>query len=430
MEDHLKEIFLSEALQGAEISLLLTEGDTVLLSYQSNLPLIPASNTKLFISAAALVSQKETILFPPLQTFAQGAIAQGVLAGDLILDSCGSLVFTARYSNHNDFEAKNQLLTEQVKRYAEQLRSAGVTTIKGDIKLSFERWDAPPENKHYTAAAAFSFNENTVETLVEDGALQTVPENPAVFTFANTPTVAAQDVADANHVRYNGKVNSSDFWRISNTSAVEYALSMLRRGLREHGIKILGQPSKPVKEKKLLFETGTVMETEEFIQPLNCYSDNFRAEILALSLTRAKTGKAAYTDVNETIHSIFAEFNLQLNSLQLEDGSGLSRNNRASASDIVALLQFIENHESFEPFRNSMALAGKTGTLENRFRDTPWENCFYGKTGTLNGVSALSGYWFRDNKPTITFSFIGNGASDTIFWQALEKLAVSLNHLN
>ena len=407
----------------------MMEGDKKLLSYENNSPLIPASNMKLFISAAALLAEKNTTLFPPLQTFAQGPISRGVLAGDLILDSCGSLVFSARYPDHNDFEAKDQLLAQQVKRYAEQLRSAGVTTIKGNIKLSFERWNAPPENTHYPAAAAFSFNENTVDTLVEGESLQTVPKNPVVFTFENTQAVATQDATDTNLIRYNEKVNSRDFWRISNASATEYTLSMLRQGLSEQGIRILGQPLKPVNEKKLLFETETILEIKEFIQPLNCNSDNFTAELLALLLARAKQGKAAYTGVNKTIHSIFSEFDLTLNSLQIKDGSGLSRDNRVSASDIITLLQLMETHNSFEPFLDSMALAGKNGTLKNRFKDTPWENSFYGKTGTLNEVTALSGYWFRDNKPIVVFSFIGNGGRNEDFWKALEKFALSLQFL-
>ena len=189
MQDLLHKTLLSQPLKRADISFVMVEEDQELVSHYSKHPLIPASNTKLFISAAALLSEKKAAVFPPLQTFAHGPINQGTLEGDLILDSCGSLIFSARFSDHDDFDPKNRELSGQIERYSAQLMAAGITTINGDIKLSFERWNAPPENKHYNAAAAFSFNENTVDTLIEDGVVQTVPQNPAVFRFESTHAI-------------------------------------------------------------------------------------------------------------------------------------------------------------------------------------------------------------------------------------------------
>lgn len=102
---------------------------------------------------------------------------------------------------------------------------------------------------------------------------------------------------------------------------------MLKRGLQKQGISILEQNPEIVAEKKLLFETKTILEMDEFIKPLNKYSDNFRAELLALLLT--------LTEKNQ--------------------------------------------HTSFKSFKDSMPITGKTGTLKNRFKGTVWENTFYGK---------------------------------------------------
>lgn len=422
------EPFLSESLRNADISLSMSEGDQELFSYRSEASLIPASNTKLFITAAALLSDSTEHIFPPLQSYADGSIEEGsVLNGNLILDSCASLIFSARFID-DDFESKNRLLAEQVSDYCKQLRTAGIKTINGDIKLSFERWNGSPENRHYAPASAFSFNENTVDTLVENGILKTVPKDPLIFRFKSTQEVKDQDLSENNQVSYNPKVDSEDFWRISNVSANEYALSMFKRELRKHGINILEHSIHSTQSKKLLFETPTNLLTDKFIKPLNTFSDNFRAEILARLLVRAREGSAEYTFLNNTIHKIFADSHLSLESLKVHDGSGLSRSNRASAADINKLLQFMEKQASFDSFKDSMAIAGRAGTLKERFKGTAWENSFYGKTGTLNGVSALSGYWLRDGKPTITFAFIGNGADTKDFWKALEKFAASLKH--
>jgi len=429
MEDYLKAIISSEELKDAHTSLLVTEGDKRLISHHSKLALIPASNTKLFVSAAALLNDGCRSIFPPLQTFSDGPIDQGILNGNLIIDSCGSLIFTARFLTSDTPEANNQLLREQVKLYAKQLSSAGIRIIQGDIRLSFKRWNAPHENAHYKAATAFSFHENTVDTWIEESVLKTTPESPASFRFEATRTIETQNLTDGNCIHYNARANSRDFWRISSGSAINYALEMLKSELRKQGIQILENALAPKVNEQLLFETQNTLEVGAFINPLNKYSDNFRAELLALLLARTHEGTADYSCVNRTLQQIFTDNNLHFDSLEIYDGSGLSRLNRVSAHDVTALLQFMETHDSFELFKNSMSIAGRTGTLENRFKGTPWEGNFYGKTGTLNRVTSLSGYWFRDNQPTITFSFIGNGAENEVFWKTVERLALGCHFL-
>ena len=419
--------FLAGPLQQADISFVMEENGRPFLSHQPHLPLIPASNAKLFISAAALLTEKTRELFPALETYSQGTLENGLLNGDLIIDSCGSLIFSARFPAGDSFEKKQSLLAEQVKNYADQLKNAGIKEISGDVKLSFERWNAAAENAHYTAAAAFSFNENTVDTLVKDQKLQTVPEEPGVFKFAENSQIKDQDKVENNLIRYNPAAASRDYWRISHASATDYALSMLRKGLRANGIKIsLKKPAQPQTPGKLLFRSESIANISEFIKPLNKHSDNFRAELLALLLNRLESGKASYTDLNKSIRNIFSRQKLSLESLSLKDGSGLSRKNKVSAADVNKLLKRMINDKSFV---DSLSTAGKSGTLKKRFKGTVWEGCFHGKTGTLDSVSSLSGYWLRKQKPPLTFSFIGNNAENELFWDALEKFAASLDFM-
>jgi D-alanyl-D-alanine carboxypeptidase/D-alanyl-D-alanine-endopeptidase (penicillin-binding protein 4) len=200
---------------------------------------------------------------------------------------------------------------------------------------------------------------------------------------------------------------------------------MLKRELQKAGIVFMNNKVDKL-EERLLFETASSESVDEFIRPLNQWSDNCRAEILALQLARAYSGRAEYSLLNQAIHSVFAKNELTLKSLFADDGSGLSRKNRISAQEINKLLKFMSRHEKFPVFLNSLGVAAKSGTLRKRFKGTPFEGNFYGKTGTLDGVSALSGYWLRDKRPPITFSFIGNGADNKLFWDALEDFAASM----
>lgn len=82
-----------------------------------------------------------------------------------------------------------------------------------------------------------------------------------------------------------------------------------------------------------------------------------------------------------------------------------------------------------ETYRNSLAIAGRTGTLQNRFQDTPVENQFFGKTGTMTHVSALSGYLDLPDDSTLLVSILANqtGQSARITRQAIDDVVVAVH---
>src|SRR3970282_1572047 len=75
------------------------------------------------------------------------------------------------------------------------------------------------------------------------------------------------------------------------------------------------------------------------------------------------------------------------------DGSGISRFDQVTVGAIAGLLEKMYfDLANFEDFYNSLSIAGIDGTLKRRLRGTFADDNFRGKTGTLNGVSSLSGY--------------------------------------
>ena len=92
------------------------------------------------------------------------------------------------------------------------------------------------------------------------------------------------------------------------------------------------------------------------------------------------------------------------------DGSGLSRHNVVSPSALVRLLRTMDGRGRL---RGLLPVGGRSGTLINRFKSTPAEGRVSAKTGTMTGVSALSGYLAHPNATTfgtVTFSLLSNGA--------------------
>jgi len=89
------------------------------------------------------------------------------------------------------------------------------------------------------------------------------------------------------------------------------------------------------------------------------------------------------------------------------DGSGISRFNQITVGAIAGILEKMYfDLKNYEDFYNSLSIAGIDGTLKGRLTGTPAENNMRGKTGTLNGVTSLSGYLTSLNGEDIIISII------------------------
>jgi D-alanyl-D-alanine carboxypeptidase/D-alanyl-D-alanine-endopeptidase (penicillin-binding protein 4) len=94
---------------------------------------------------------------------------------------------------------------------------------------------------------------------------------------------------------------------------------------------------------------------------------------------------------------------------RLADGSGLSRLNRASPQRVVKLLLALRERDEWRAFDSSLSIAGRDGTLGPRMRSGPARSRCRGKTGTLTGVTAVSGYCRALSGQTYVFSILMNG---------------------
>jgi D-alanyl-D-alanine carboxypeptidase/D-alanyl-D-alanine-endopeptidase (penicillin-binding protein 4) len=158
-------------------------------------------------------------------------------------------------------------------------------------------------------------------------------------------------------------------------------------------------------------------------------SDNYFAEMLvkALAMQAASPGRSA-SDQSPSSDSqaarglvarattaagarIAARFAKRIGArpARLADGSGLSRLNRASPYRVVRLLLAMRERDEFRPFARSLSIAGRDGTLGSRMRRGPARGHCRGKTGTLTGVSAVSGYCRARSGDTYVFSILMNG---------------------
>ncbi|MDI1241973.1 MAG: D-alanyl-D-alanine carboxypeptidase, partial [bacterium] len=110
------------------------------------------------------------------------------------------------------------------------------------------------------------------------------------------------------------------------------------------------------------------------------------------------------------------------------DGSGLSRHNLITPSSVVQLYTYMAKQSRYsQAWRDSLTIGGIDGTLRNRFRGTRANNNVRGKTGTIDQVSALSGYVKTAAGEEVVFSMVVNGVAQTSTRTGL--LDEMVNHL-
>jgi D-alanyl-D-alanine carboxypeptidase/D-alanyl-D-alanine-endopeptidase (penicillin-binding protein 4) len=331
--------------------------DQVLFSRQAGRPRILASNSKIFTTSTALAR------FQP-----DGHLQTQVISSDPITDGISQGLYLRGGGDP-------LLSSSDLVKIAARVRAAGVTTVQGPL-----------------------FYDNTFL----DGQTS-VPEHGISFEGVGTLSGLELD-----------RGSSSD---PAKTAAQRFEDDLHKAGVSmgssvTPGIAPLGGTQ---------VTTFDSIPMSAIVQDTNVPSDNYLAEML-LKDVGAQSGNGGSTAGGIAAVQHFASQNGA--SFQGENGSGLTRLNRASPASVVKLLDsMIEVDRNTSPdaqaaqealrdaWTNSLAIAGHTGTVANRMRGTAASGRCRLKTGTLDRVSALSGYCFNggaDAEHAVVFSLLMN----------------------
>ena len=202
----------------------------------------------------------------------------------------------------------------------------------------------------------------------------------------------------------------------------ELIAELKERGVRvTGGVKVDGVPDRLFGSDPL----GSVGSPsgKALAKQTNTPSDNFYAEML---LKRVGTGpnKQGTTSRGASRTEGFAK--KAGSGVNLVNGSGLARSNTSSPKDVAALLTHMRKDGSEKSaFYESLAIAGKTGTLSGRMRNTAAEGNCHAKTGTIDGVSALSGYC-QAGGHQVAFSILMNNVSISTAQRAQDAMAAAI----
>ncbi len=345
-----------------------------------------------------------------------------------ILASNSKLFTTAAYLER--FGAGHRLVTRV---FARGKRAGGrERTLRGSLVLV---GDGDPALATAGFAGARNLPLTSVGPLakaVKDAGIRSVKGNliadPTIFDRARSvpmPGVTPDpgDLPTLSGLSFNrGTANGGYARSPAKNAGKELARELRGRGIRLTGkLKVDGVP-------KRLFEgepLGTVSSpsAKAFATQTNKPSDNFYAEML-LKRIAAATGSQGTTARGAKRVEAFAHD--AGSGVRMVNGSGLARSNTASPKSVAELLTYMRRDDSEKAaFYDSLAIAGRSGTLSNRMRNTAAEGRCHAKTGTIDGVSALSGYC-RAGAGTVAFSILMNNVSITAAQRAQDRMAAAI----
>jgi D-alanyl-D-alanine carboxypeptidase/D-alanyl-D-alanine-endopeptidase (penicillin-binding protein 4) len=136
-------------------------------------------------------------------------------------------------------------------------------------------------------------------------------------------------------------------------------------------------------------------------------SDNLSAELLLRHVARATGGQGA-DDGIDAVNAMLVQAGIDSSGVEIFDGSGLSPYNRITPLSTVRFLSWTAVQPWGDSFRKALPVGGQSGSLARRFRGTALDGRIFAKTGTVQGVNALSGFLVAASGETLVFSVMAN----------------------
>jgi D-alanyl-D-alanine carboxypeptidase/D-alanyl-D-alanine-endopeptidase (penicillin-binding protein 4) len=194
-----------------------------------------------------------------------------------------------------------------------------------------------------------------------------------------------------------------------------YAAVVLKRVLTSSGVEVLGEAKRGGEDESAELVGRDSVELAEITQQLGKASDNFYAETLFKAVAAMKRGRPGTAEnASHVALEWLTARKLNEEGLLIGNGSGLYDANRVSARTLTRVLEVAYLDPGISrAYQAQLAVGGLDGTLRNRFVELKSRASVRAKTGTLNQVTALSGYVFGPQQETgIAFSVLVTGTSD------------------
>ena len=402
----------------------------VLYSRNGDRPRTPASNVKLLTSAAAMD------VLGPDHRFRTDVLASGqrrgaTLQGDLHLRGTGDPT----------------TLPGDYDRLAADVAARGIKQVRGrlltddaffDGQRHPEGWDRDDFSSYYgaatsalTAAPDADYDPGSVIVQVAPGSsgqapdVRLTPQTGAVHVVNRATTGAANSASSlqvqrdpgSDQIVVSGSVPAGsqpakEYVSVPDPTA--YAGDLFARALAAHGVAIGPVAAAPTPPGARPLAAHESMPLREMLVPFLKLSNNGHAEALTKAMGRQERGQGSWAAGTAVIEQRLRSFGVDPSAIKLTDGSGLSKLDEVPPEQFGRLLDAARGRPWFRTWYEALPIAGEKdrvvgGTLRNRMAGTPAQGTVHAKTGSMTGVTSISGYATTADHRPLVFSSLFNG---------------------
>lgn len=425
----------------------------------------PASNTKLFTTAAALALIGPDYRFHTTVETATPLDKYGRISGDVCLIGRGDPNLSGRTLPYVLKSEHKLATTAALEDLADQMVKGGVKQIDGDIVADdsyyvFDRyaegWAQDDMLWEYGApVSALTINDNILFLNIQPGekngdkAYITVDPENNYYQLDNRIITApaglgARKIAihrepGSRRIELWGSIplgDTGDMEELAIEDPAEFTAQLFRDVLRRRGIvvqggarvrhtelpsiatkdapaaalpaKNAGQAVLPPASPIAILASHQSLPLFEDLRLINKVSQNLHAELALRLLGRLRRQAGNIESGLDVLNNFLQQAGLNPDEYVFHDGSGLSRENLVTPAAIVKLLRYMAAQSWSAKFQDTLPVAGVDGLLADRFKGTPAEGRVRAKTGSLDHVSALSGYAMDKTGNNLVFSILVN----------------------
>lgn len=358
---------------------------------------IPASVTKALTTASALTQRSASDRFTT-EIVATGKMADGVVDGNLVVRCVGDPTIDSQYFDSTVGFADS---------IAAALVAMGINEIKGTVVIDES---AVPHNgvpsgwvdedivwPYGTGHHGANFSDNTF--ILSFPSRKSQPHVPGL-SVSHTPGKGSLKVdrdRGSETVRTRGTVRpKGESIKLSTPVPSKVMRHAVMQSLESNGVKV-GESEAPASENETLVYTHYSPELIEILRSLMFRSDNMMAEAMLRSLAPgASRDAAARSEID-----MWELRDIDTDGIVIEDGSGLSRNDRLTPRFLAEVFVWMASHFKAPEYVSLFPKAGLEGTMKGFLRDTPLEGRIAFKTGSMKGVQSYAGFLLgNDGQPT------------------------------
>ncbi|WP_213981368.1 D-alanyl-D-alanine carboxypeptidase/D-alanyl-D-alanine-endopeptidase [Sphingomonas sp. dw_22] len=430
---------LGEAGPGVRFGLVVAgEDGSEIVAVNPDGRFIPASNTKMFTTAAAFatlpgIDRPDTVGGASVRIEGRDVVLEG--HGDARLSSADDCAVDCLAALADAVAAKTRVVRDVI----------GDDTLFPDERWSpGMSWNNIP-TRSGTGISALTLDDNELAAQVIPGAAGETPklvmlpyfevENRAITVASGRTGIAADRMPLSRTIRLTGTIAAGAEpakLRFGIDDPADYAAWRLKALLEARGVRVTGKamarhrPLSPSDDPKV--RKGAPAARPPVIEPLarltpppliedltltNKVSQNLHAELF-LRRVAVQQGSGSIADGVAVVEAMLAGAGVPRRAYDFSDGSGMSTYNRVAPRGVVTFLRWIAAQPWGAAWRGTLPNAGADGTLARRFRGTPLEGRLFAKTGTLNATNGLSGYMIGKSGRTLTFSAYANDVPEDV----------------